>query len=82
MSSHFASSHYDSTHYDSSHYGDANFVPPVTVPGGGDSSKLGTKRRTNKKRILEADERLHRQLLREDDEVLAIIVAAIEAIGK
>jgi len=65
MSSHFASAHYASAHYASSHYGRLVIVPiePEVI------HPMGSDPRT---RALRA------RILREDEEILAIIMAFLE----
>jgi len=65
VSSHFISSHYGPNQYGSSHYGRLEVVPPepeIVHPMGSDPAMLRRKRR----------------ILREDDEILAIIMAFME----
>jgi hypothetical protein len=66
MSSHFLSGHHASGHFGSSHFGRLGIVPPtepeIVHPMGSDPAMLRRRRR----------------ILREDDEILAIIMAFME----
>jgi len=65
MSSHYGGSHFASSSYLSSHYGRVIVVPPEPeqiYPMGSDPAMLARRRR----------------ILREDEEILAVIVAFME----
>ena len=72
MSSHYASSHYASSHYLSSHYGRALVL--LIVPGG--SSDPARIAREIAPKV--SDPVLRAKLLREDEEILTIIMAIVE----
>jgi hypothetical protein len=65
MSSHFVSAHFGAAHYESSHYGRLEIVPtePEVI------HPMGSDPRT---RALRA------RILREDEEILAIVMAFLE----
>jgi hypothetical protein len=66
MSSHFVSAHFGAAHYESSHYGRGAVIPPTEPEV---IHPMGSDPRT---RALRA------RILREDEEILAIVVAFME----
>jgi hypothetical protein len=77
MSSHYASSHYASSHYLSSHYGRIlSAVILLDLPGGSSDPARIAQQIAPKV----TDPVLRAKLLREDEEILAIIMAAIKVI--
>lgn len=74
MSSHFQSSHFGSAHFDSSHFGRAVIVF-IQQGGSSDPAKIARKIAPRVK-----NQALRAKLLREDEEVLQVIIAIINGI--
>lgn len=77
MSTHFNSTHYASTHYESTHYGRAGVAIVIPINRGGDSSKGARVEAIHR---YETPAMIRQRILREDEEIVAIIIAAFEEI--
>jgi len=79
MSSHFASSHFGASHYASSHFGRALVAVLILEPPGGSSDPARLAQQIAPK---VADPMLRAKLLREDEEILTIIIAFMETLDE
>lgn len=79
MSSHYQSSHYAASHYLSSHYGRALvlLIGPEVRGGSSDPAKIAQQIAPKV-----SDPMLRAKLLREDEEVLIIIMAIIDRLDE
>lgn len=79
MSSHFTSSAFAGTHFQSTHFGGIEVII-VPIRRGGSSGGMPMPPRKYEINTLEELEQIREQILKEDEEIIQVIVAAIRFI--